>query len=191
MKALTRGPRRHDPVKALIVTDDVDRLIYSIRERRVMLDRDLAKIYGVSTARLNQQVHRNRARFPDDFMFQLTKEEMENWMLQIATSNSSVKMGLRKSPFAFTEHGAVMVGMVLKSPVAVAASIGIVRAFNRLRQLVNTHKDLALALEKLESKVSGHDEHIQAIFAVIHEIMEPPVQPRKEIGFSPKPGERK
>jgi len=135
MKALARGPQRHDPVKALIVTDDMDRLIYTIRGRRVMLDRDLAKIYGVSTMRLNEQVKRNKARFPDDFMFRLTKDEMEYWISQFAISNSAVKMRLRKA--------------------------------------------------------SGHDKHIQALFDAIDQIMDPPVGPRKEIGFSPKPGERK
>ena len=174
-----------------VVTHDVDRLIYSIRGRRVMLDRDLARIYGVSTARLNQQVNRNKARFPDDFMFRLTKSEMEDWMLQFATSNSRVKMGLRKPPYAFTEHGALAAAFVLNSPVAVGAGIQIVRAFNRLRQLVTSHKDLTAALAALERKVTGHDEHIQALFDAIHEIMEPPLKPRKEIGFSLKPGERK
>ncbi len=178
-------------MKALIVAHDVDRLIYTIRGRRVMLDRDLAKIYGVSTMRLNEQVKRNKARFPDDFMFRLTKDEMEDWISQFAISNSAVKMGLRKPPYAFTEHGAVMLAAVLNSRVAVAASIRIVRAFNRLRQLVSAHKDLAALLTALERKVSGHDKHIQALFDAIDQIMDPPVGPRKEIGFSPKPGERK
>lgn len=161
--------------------------ILSMRKHR----RDLAKIYGVSTSRLNEQVKRNKTRFPDDFAFRLTPDEIENWMSQSAISNSALKMGLRKPPYAFTEHGAVMLASVLNSSVAVAASIQIVRAFNRLRRLVTAHKDLAAALASLERKVAGHDEHIQELFAAIHEIMEPPASPPKEIGFSAKAGESK
>ena len=180
---------RKNKTRALLVTEDVDRIIYVIRGRRVMLDSDLAKIYGVTTKRLNEQVRRNRTRFPGDFMFQLTKDELKNWKSQIATSNSAFKMGLRKLPSAFTEHGAVMLASVLSSPLAVAASIQIVRAFNRLRRLVTADKDLAAVLAALERKVAGHDEHIQALFAAIHEIMEPPAAPSREIGFSVKPGD--
>jgi hypothetical protein len=179
--------RRNGP-KGLLVTEDVDRIIYVIRGRRVMLDSDLAKIYGVTTKRLNEQVRRNLMRFPEDFMFQLTKEELKNWKSRFATSNSALKMGLRKLPSAFTEHGAVMLASVLSSPIAVAASIQIVRAFNRIRRLVNADKDLAAVLAALERKVAGHDEDIQALFAAIHEIMEPPAAPSKGIGFSLKPG---
>jgi hypothetical protein len=191
-----RGPvrihsmqKRRRRARALLVTEDVDRIIYVIRGRRVMLDSDLAKIYGVTTKRLNEQVRRNRARFPEDFMFQLTLEELENWRSQIATSNSSARMGLRYRPYAFTEHGAVMLASVLKSPIAVGASIQIVRAFNRLRRLVAADKDLAAVLAALERKVAGHDEEIQALFEAIHEIMEPPAAPSREIGFSVKPGD--
>jgi len=125
----------------------VDQLIYTIRGHRVMLDRDLAKIYGVSTARLNQQVSRNKERFPEDFMFRLSKSEIANWILRFATSNSALKMGLRKPPSAFTEHGAV----------TVAASIQIVRAFNRLRRTL-AHKNLALALTELMRRLAGHGQ---------------------------------
>ena len=173
-------------MKNTIVTVDVDSLIYTMRGQRVMLDRDLGKIYGVPVKRLNEQVRRNKNRFPRDFMFQLTKEELEILRSQFATLKRGHGQHEKYLPFVFTEHGAVMLGMVLKSPIAIAASVGIVRAFNRLRQLVNTHKDLALALEKLEAKVSRHDEHIQTIFAAIHEIMAPPIKPAKKIGFSPK-----
>jgi hypothetical protein len=163
-----------------------------------MLDSDLAKIYGVTTKRLNEQVRRNQERFPEDFIFRLTAAEVN------ALNRSQIATGSQKHrdpkflPFAFTEHGAVMLASVLKSPVAIAASINVVRAFNRLRQLADKHKDLATALEKLERHVSSHgarlDDHaenIKALFAAIHEIMEPPPKPRKEIGFSLKPGEHK
>ena len=162
----------------------VDQLIYTIRGHRVMLDTDLAKVYGVTTKRLNEQVRRNRGRFPEDFMFQLTKVELENWRSQIATSNSWAKMGLRYRPHAFTEHGAVMLAAVLNSPVAVAASIQIVRAFNRLRRAL-AHKNLALALTELARRVAGHDHQFQLVFDAIQKLMEPPVQPRKRIGFTP------
>jgi hypothetical protein len=181
-----RKPR--NGARALLLAEDVDRIIYVIRGRRIMLDSDLAKIYGVTTKRLNEQVRRNRTRFPDDFMFQLTEDELENWRSQFATSNSSIKMSLRYRPYAFTEHGAVMLASVLNSPVAVAASIQIVRAFNRLRRLVSADKDLAAVLASLERKLAGHDEQIQELFAAIHEIMEPPEEPTKEIGFSVKEG---
>lgn len=181
--------KRKDAMLTPMVPEDVDRIIYVIRGRRVMLDRDLAKIYGVSTSRLNEQVKRNMARFPDDFMFRLTPDEIENWRSQFATSNSALEMGLRKPPYAFTEHGAVMLASVLSSSVAVAASIQIVRAFNRLRRLVSADKDLAAVLAALERKLAGHDEQIQELFAAIHEIMEPPAEPPKEIGFSVKEGD--
>jgi hypothetical protein len=164
----------------------VDQLIYNIRGHRVMLDRDLARIYGVSTARLNQQVNRNKDRFPDDFMFRLSKSELEKWILQFATSNSTLKMGLRKPPAAFTEHGAVAAAFVLNSPIAVSASIQIVRAFNRLRRAL-ANKNLALALSELARRVADHDHKFEAVFDAIQELMEPPVQPRKRIGFTQQP----
>jgi len=133
-----------------LITDAVDGLIYVIRGRRVMLDRDLARIYGVSTSRLNEQVKRNKLRFPDDFAFKLTADERKNWVSQFAIPNSSLKMGLRIPPYAFTEHGAVMLASVLNSSVAVAASIQIVRAFNRLRRSATAHKDLAEARRPLK-----------------------------------------
>jgi hypothetical protein len=178
-------------MKDLIVLPDVDQLIYTIRSRRVMLDSDLAKIYGVTTKRLNEQVRRNRTRFPEDFIFQLTPEEAASLRSQIATLRLAHGKHRKYLPYAFTEHGAVMLASVLNSPIAVAASIQIVRTFNRLRQLVTSHKELTAALTALERKVAGHDEHIQALFDAIHEIMEPPAAPRKEIGFSVKSGERK
>lgn len=150
-----------------------------------MLDRDLARIYGVSTSRLNQQVLRNRERFPEDFAFRLSKTETKNWISQFATSNFVHKMGLRKPPFAFTEHGAVMLASVLRSPAAVSASIQIVRAFNQLRKAALAHRDLALALENLSRKVSGHEEQFKIVFETLGRLIEGPPEPRKKIGFSP------
>jgi hypothetical protein len=175
-------------MKNLIVSADVDPLIYTIRGRRVMFDSDLAKIYGVTTKRLNEQVRRNKERFPDDFMFRLTAAEVNALNRSQFATGSQKHRDQKFPPFAFTEHGAVMLSAVLRTPVAVAASINVVRAFNRLRELAKTHKDLAAALAALERKVVGHDEHIQELFAAIHEIMEPPARPSKRIGFTPKSG---
>ena len=176
-------------MKSIIPSERIEGHIHLIRGYRVMLDRDLAKVYGVSTGRLNEQVKRNKARFPEDFAFRLTKEEMRNWISQFATSNSAVRMGLRKPPYAFTEHGAVAAAFVLNSPVAVAASIQIVRAFNRLRRMALAHKDLAVALAELARKVRGHDEQFKIVFETLSELMtpppDPPVKPRRQIGFAP------
>jgi lauroyl/myristoyl acyltransferase len=149
-----------------------------------MLDRDLARIYGVSTTRLNEQVKRNIGRFPADFMFQLTKKETTNWVSQNAIPNSWAKMGLRIPPRVFTEHGAVMLAAVLNSPAAVSASVQIVRAFNRLRRAL-AHRNLALALTELAERVSGHDRQFRVVFEAIRELMEPPEEPRGKIGFTP------
>jgi hypothetical protein len=164
---------------------DVDKLILVIRGQSVILDRDLARIYGVSTARLNEQVTRNMGRFPADFMFQLTKEEMGIWISQFATSNPSLKMGLRKPPRAFTEHGAVMLAAVLKSPIAVAASIEIVRAFNRMRRMIAANLALAGKLAEIELRLESHDDKFHKVFEIIRRFLEPPPQPPREIGFKP------
>ena len=149
-----------------------------------MLDVDLAGIYGVSTKRLNQQVQRNKKRFPDDFAFQLTSQEAESLRLQFATSNKG-RGGRRYFPFVFTEHGTVMLSAVLHTPTAIEASIQIARAFVRLREMISAHKELAAKLGELERKVEGHDEHIQSLFDAIRELMEPPVKPKPQIGFQP------
>lgn len=169
-------------MKGLIVDGEIDRHIYIIRWHRVMLDSDLARIYGVSTKRLNEQVKRNIRRFPTDFMFRLTRNEAENLRSQIATSSWG---GRRYLPLAFTEHGAVMLAAVLNSNVAVVASIQIVRAFNRLRQMALAHKDLAIALGELARKVSGHEEQFKVVFDALRQLMDPPQKPRRQIGFKP------
>jgi hypothetical protein len=161
----------------------VDQLIYVFRGRRVMLDRDLAKVYGVTTKRLNEQVRRNRDRFPADFMFQLTAKEAAFSRSQIATLEKG--WHFKYLPHVFTEHGAVMLASVLNSDVAVAASIQIVRAFNRLRRAL-PHKNLARALTDLAERVSGHDRQFELVFEAIEELMEPAEQPRKRIGFTPE-----
>lgn len=146
-----------------------------------MLDYDLASIYGVTTARLNEQVKRNRRRFPPDFMFRLTRREVTNLISQFATSSLG-HGGRHKPPSVFTEHGAVMLASVLNSPIAVAASIQVVRAFVQLRGVLASHKELARRLDELESR---YDSQFKAVFQAIRELMEPLPAPRKQIGFRP------
>jgi len=161
-----------------------------IRGQRVILDSDLAKIYGVTTARLNQQINRNRERFPQDFLFRLSREEFKTLMLQIATSKKG-RGGRRKSPYAFTEHGAVMAANVLNSERAVAMSVYIVRAFVKLREVLASSDELAKKLDDLERKLTGrldtHEKAIIELFAQIRRLLKPPPpQPapkRRRIGF--------
>jgi predicted Zn-dependent peptidase len=144
-----------------------------------MLDADLAALYGVTTKRLNEQVKRNLARFPEDFMFRLTAGETGNLRSQSATSSSDWG-GRRKLPNAFTEHGAVMLASVLSSPTAVETSVQIVRAFVRLRQLLESNVELARKLDALEQR---YDSQFRVVFQAIRELMAPPVKPPKRIGF--------
>ena len=161
----------------------IESLILSVRGLRVMLDSDLAKIYGVSTTRLNEQFKRNSSRFPSDFAFQLTQQEFADLISQIAISKK-VRGGRRKLPQVFTEHGALMLASVLNSPIAVESSVRVVRAFVLMREQLAAHKDLAQKLSELESRVSGHDESIQNLFEAIRQLIEPPLpEDRKQIGF--------
>lgn len=136
-----------------------------------MLDNDLAALYGVTTKRLNEQVKRNRKRFPEDFMFQLTSQEAQSLRSQFATSNET-RGGRRYLPFAFTEHGAVMLASVLNSPIAVAASIQVVRAFIRLRSILAAHKELARKIDALERKMRAGEEKAKADFTVVFKFIE-------------------
>lgn len=156
------------------------------------MDRDLAEMYGVETKRLNEQVKRNKKRFPKDFMFQLTEEELENWKSQFATSNKE-KMGLRKPPNVFTEQGVAMLSSVLNSETAIEVNIQIIRIFTRLREALLANKDILLKMEQLENKIleqdkkfSKHEEEIQLIFEALKKLLSPPQVPRKAIGFKAK-----
>ena len=171
--------------------DELESLIYVMRGWRVMLDADLARIYGVTTARLNQQVKRNRERFPADFVFQLTGEEFPSLMLQNATSKKG-RGGRRKLPYAFTEHGAIMAANVLNSDRAVAMSVFVVRAFIRLREVMAGNKELAKKLAALERKLTSrldiHEDAILQLFAEMRRLLAPPPpqpEPKKRrIGFN-------
>src|SRR5881392_1438726 len=161
---------------------NIESAIYLLRSQRVMLDSDLAAIYGVTTKRLNEQLRRNRSRFPSDFAFQLTAEELTNLRSQIATS--SFHGGRRYRPWVFSEHGALMLASVLNSEIAVQASVRVVRAFVRLREMVAANTQLAAKLEELERRLDSHDEAIVDLFAALKRLVEPPAPPkRREIGF--------
>lgn len=147
-----------------------------------MLDSDLAAIYGVTTKRLNEQVKRNKKRFPSDFMFLLNKKEKSE-----VVANCDHLKNLKyspNSPYAFTEHGAIMLATVLNSPIAVEASIQVVRAFVKLRELLSTNIELAAKFAKLERKIEKHDEEIYTIFQAIKQLMAPPEKSKRKIGFN-------
>ncbi len=160
----------------------IENKILLIRCRKVMLDRDLAMLYSVETRTLNQAVRRNISRFPEDFMFQLTNEEMENWKSQIVISNKD-KMGLRKRPYAFTENGVAMLSSVLNSERAIEVNIQIMRTFTKIREILSTHKELAHKLVQLERKIEKHDDDIKVIFNAIRQLMTPPETKKGKIGF--------
>jgi len=169
----------------LIPVERIGRAILLIRGQKVMLDRDLAELYGVPTKVLNQAVRRNRTRYPEDFMFQLSPEEFADWRSQIVTSNPAAKMGLRRKPYAFTEHGVAMLSSVLNSERAIEVNIAIMRAFVRLREILATHKDLARKLEDLERKLGQHDQHFQIVFEAIRQLMVPPEpKTKRRFGFA-------
>lgn len=169
----------------IIPIERIEQCVYVIRGQKVILDADLARIYGVSTARLNQQVRRNRKRFPADFVFELTRKEFDNLMLHFATSSSGYG-GRRKLPIAFTEHGAIMAATVLNSPQAVLMSVLVVRAFVQMREALANHHELFRKLTELERRLTGHDDAIRHLFDVFRQLLGPPEsQPksRRQIGF--------
>jgi phage regulator Rha-like protein len=170
--------------KQLIPIESIEQRIIFIRDQKVMLDADLAQLYGVTTKRLKEQVKRNRDRFPDDFMFQLRLAEGKS-ILALRSQFATLKRGqhLKYAPYAFTEHGAIMVANVLNSPTAMRVSIQVVRAFVRLREILATHKDLVRKLDQMEKK---YDRQFKIVFDAIRELMTPPVSSsRRQIGFSP------
>lgn len=168
----------------IVPNEHVSRAILLIRGQRVILDRDLAAIYGVPTGRLNEAVRRNVERFPDDFMFQLTKEEAEGSRSQFAILKSGRGSNVKYLPHAFTEHGAIQAANVLNSPRAVMMGIHVVRAFVQLRDLLATSKELAQKFAELERKLVTHDQAITGILKAIHELMNPPAPKRRGIGFT-------
>jgi len=174
-------PKKTKAVALTTPTQMVERRIYMIRDQKVMVDSDLAELYRVTTKRLNEQVRRNRARFPADFMFRLTPAEAEILRSQIATSSWG---GRRSSPLVFTEHGVAMLSSVLASQRAVKMSIVIIRAFVRLREFLATHKDLEMRVEKIENTQSRHASVINILADEIQDLKRlPPPPPKRRIGF--------
>jgi len=167
----------------------VESRIVTIRGQKVLLDSDVAELYGVTVKRLNEQVKRNAERFPIDFVFRLKNEEVAALRSQIATSNIG-RGGRRYAPLAFTEHGAIMAATVLNSPQAIRMSVFVVRAFVRLREFLKANNELAEKLGELERRLDTHDHSIQQILQAIRALMQPPPVPLKQIGFRPEP-ERK
>ena len=168
-------------VAHLIPQEAIESKILLIRGRKVMLDRDLAGLYGVKTKVLNQAVKRNIERFPEDFMFEMSKAEYQSLRYHFG----ALKRGEHSKylPFAFTEHGILMLSSILSSKRAIHVNIQIMRTFTKLRELVLTNKELKHAIEKLERKVKDHDTEIQIIFDTINQLLEPPKKPKGKIGF--------
>lgn len=163
---------------------DIERSIHVVRGQRVMLDSDLAQLYGVPTKRLNEQVRRNRDRFPDDFAYQLTPQEFTQLKSQIATSKPGSRGGKQKLPWVFTEHGVAMLSSVLNSSQAVQVNIAIMRAFVQMRRISSTPGELVNQLIELARTVQLHDGQIKQIVEVLTHIMEPPpAPPKRKIGF--------
>src|SRR5579863_5364256 len=172
-------------VRAVFIPDEVviDK-IYQIRDHKVMLDEDLAELYGIETKRLNEQVARNVDRFPKDFMFRLTEEEFANLKSQFAASSWG---GRRSLPYAFTEHGVLMLSSVLNSKPAIQVNIQIMRIYTRIREMLITHKDVLLLVEQVERKLVKQDQKIETLFAYLNKFLEKEETPRKAIGYKSYP----
>lgn len=154
--------------------------IFNLRDLKVMLDSDLAELYQVETKRLNEQVKRNEKRFPTDFMFQLTEDEWDSLKSQNATTRWG---GRRTLPYAFTEHGVLMLSSVLNSDRAIAVNIKVIRVYNKLKEILLTHKDLLLKMEELENKVAGQDDKLIQVFNYLKQFIQQQEKPRPQIGF--------
>src|SRR6266571_903623 len=167
--------------KDIIPTQQVAQAIRFVREERVLLDFDLARLYGVSTGNLNKAVRRNRDRFPADFMFQLSAEEAKSLKFQLGISKG--RGGRRHFPYAFTEQGVAMLSSVLNSERAVKVNITIMRAFVKLRRILETSREFARKFADLERRAGKHGEEISAILEAIRQLLAPPEKPQREIGF--------
>ncbi|MEK6197281.1 MAG: ORF6N domain-containing protein [Desulfobacterales bacterium] len=167
----------------LIPVENITSKIFMIRGFKVMLDRDLADLYGVNTKALKQAVKRNIDRFPSDFMFKLNKEEFTHWRSQIVTSSSGDRMGLRYAPMAFTEQGVAMLSSVLNSKRAIDVNIAIMRAFVKMREMLATNKEFSGKLKIIEDQLAEHDEQFQMVFEVIKQLLTEEEKPKQRIGF--------
>ena len=180
--------RRTIAKQSPVVSDEVARAIVVIREHRVLLDEDLASLYGVTTKALLQAVRRNRERFPDDFLLELTDAEWAALRSQSVTLETGRGKHRKYRPFAFTEQGVAMLASVLRSPRAIAVNVQIMRAFVRMRQLLSSNQELAVRLNELDArldkKLAAHDEAIAAILSAIRELLNPPARKHRGIGFT-------
>ena len=175
--------------KSLIATSEqIQKMVHVVRGQRVMLDSDLARLYGVTTTRLNEQVSRNLDRFPEDFAYQLTQKEFTSLISQIAISKTG-RGGRRKPPWVFTEHGVAMLSSVLRSPTAVQVNIEIMRAFVQMRRLMGTPGELVEQLRRLDETVQLHDDQIRAIAEVLNRLMANPEPTKRRIGFHVQDGD--
>jgi hypothetical protein len=172
-------------MKNMVIPDDVVMSkIYLVRNIKVMIDRDLSYLYGVETKRLKEAVRRNMSRFPEDFMFEMTKEEFLYWRSQFASSNSE-KMGLRYAPFCFTEQGVTMLSCVLNSPRAIQLNIQIVRVFTRIRDALTDNLSIKLEIEEIRKRLINQDKNIELVFKYLDELIEKhnDPKPRKTVGY--------
>jgi hypothetical protein len=174
--------RQQKPSLELIAAPAIEKRIFVVRERQVMLDEDLADLYGVETKRLIEQVKRNLERFPDDFMFQLDKDEAAALRSQIATSKVG-RGGRRYAPYVFTEQGVAMLSSVLRSKTAIAVNIEIMRAFVELRRVAHSYAAIEERLEQIERGMGEHDEQLEQIFGALRQLIAPPSQPKRPVGF--------
>jgi len=170
-------------MEQLVPIERIEAKILLIRGQKVMLDRDLAELYGVTTGNLNKAVRRNTERFPEDFMFQLTKEEFDDLIFHFGISKTEGRGGRRYLPYAFTEQGVAMLSSVLNSKRAILVNIQIMRTFTKLRRILASHDDLRKKIEAIERKVEGYDVQIKAVFDAIRSLMTPPTKEQKKIGF--------
>jgi len=175
----------HEQLDQLMLSEEVImNKIYFIRGQKVMLERDLAELYVVETKQLKRAVRRNKKRFPVDFMFELTKKELENWRCQFGTSNKEI-LGLRILPFAFTEQGVAMLSSILNSDKAIMVNIQIIRIFSKIRELLTDNLSLRIEIEEIKKKIRNHDKNIELVFNYLDELIEKQnnPEPRKVIGF--------
>ncbi len=171
-------------INEILLTDErLMNKIHYLRNQKIMLDRDLAELYGVQAIRLREQVKRNIARFPSNFMFQLTEDEAESMVSQIAIPSKKVLGG--RLPYAFTEHGVLMLASVLKSDKALNVSVRAIEIFVKMREILSAHRNILLQMQKVEKKLTAHDEDIQLIFAALKKLLNPQQQQRERVGFKP------
>jgi hypothetical protein len=175
--------KKETKIELALDVDSIKEKIYFIRGEKVMVDRDLAMLYGVQTMRLNEAVKRNIMRFPEDFMFRLNPDEMKDWISQFAISNSSIKQSLRKPPLVFTEQGIAMLSSVLNSPRAIQINIQIIRIFTKLRRMIDAYKELR---EKVEEMEKNNETNFREIFRVIRLLIKEDEKPKNKIGFRPE-----